>query len=136
MSRTLRVALLAILAALCAAAPAAAKPAYDADTVIVKYRSSASGAALSALADRAGTGRTVSSLRKLGADVVRVDGDPAAVAARLERSPLVAYAEPNYTLRAQAVPNDPLFGEYSFRRTAPPRSRMALAARGLTSIRP
>jgi thermitase len=111
MSRTLRVALLALVAALCAAAPAAATPAYDADTVIVKYRSAASGGEIASLADRAGTGATVSAIRRLGADVVKVDGEPAAVAARLERSRLVAYAEPNRILRTQAVPNDPLFGE-------------------------
>jgi thermitase len=111
MSRTLRVGLLALAATLCAAAPATAASSYDADTVIVKYRSSAASAQLQSLADRIGLRASVSSVRKLGAEVVRVDGDPAAVANRLERSPLVAYAEPNYVLRAQAVPNDPLFGE-------------------------
>jgi thermitase len=63
------------------------------------------------LAERVGLGNEVGAVRKLGADVVRVSGDPAAAAARLERSALVAYAEPNVILRMQAVPNDPLFGE-------------------------
>ena len=53
-----------------------------------------------------------------GATVARVAGDPPAVASRLNRSPLVAYAEPNFVLRATAVPNDPLFAElYGFNNT-------------------
>ena len=47
----------------------------------------------------------------MGAKVVRVSGDPAAVAARLNRSRLVEYAEPNLILRAAWFPNDPRFGE-------------------------
>ena len=110
MARTPRVALLLLTlgASLCLAAPAAAR---SADSVIVKYRSAASGTAIGALADRAGVGRQVEVVRRLGAKVVAVNGDPAAVAARLERSPLVAYAEPNRILSAQAVPNDPMFGQ-------------------------
>jgi thermitase len=44
---------------------------------------------------------------------VRVAGDPAAVAARLNRSATVLYAEPNYIMRATdaQIPNDPRFGE-------------------------
>jgi thermitase len=40
-----------------------------------------------------------------------VSDDSAAVAARLNRSRLVQYAEPNLILRTQAIPNDPRFGE-------------------------
>ena len=47
----------------------------------------------------------------VGAKVVSVSGDPAAVAARLNRSSLVQYAEPNLILKVDAVPNDPRFGE-------------------------
>lgn len=111
MSRTLRVVLLGLAAALFAAAPSAATPAYDADTVIVKYRAASSAAELGDLADRLGLGRQVGEIRRLGAQVVRTSGDPAAVAARLERSSAVVYAEPNLVLRTQAIPNDPLFGE-------------------------
>ena len=96
-------------AALIAAAPASATPAYDADTVIVKLRAGAP--ALSEVGDRLGIGDKVANVRRLGARVVEVSGDPAAVAARLERSTLVAYAEPNLILRTGAIPNDPLFGE-------------------------
>ena len=46
-----------------------------------------------------------------GADVVRVQRDPADVARRLNRSLLVSYAEPNFILTASAVPNDPLFSQ-------------------------
>ncbi|MGH2953003.1 MAG: S8 family serine peptidase [Solirubrobacterales bacterium] len=109
--RTIGVALLAVAAALLAAAPAAAAPAYDDDTVIVKFRSSTSGAEQARLADRVGLGATVDAILGTTVDVVRVDGDPAAVAARLERSARVDYAEPNFILRTQAIPNDPLFGE-------------------------
>ena len=42
---------------------------------------------------------------------MNVQGDPAVVARRLNRSALVSYAEPNFILRATAVPNDPLFPE-------------------------
>jgi thermitase len=109
MSRTLRALVLAMAAALCIAAIPAAASATD--TVIVKYRESASTAQRAALADRVGLGRQVDRLRRIGGQVVRVSGTAWAVAARLERSPRVAYAEPNKILRTQAVPTDPLFGQ-------------------------
>ncbi len=84
---------------------------YDADTVIVKYASGTSAAQRAALQGSAGVTRTVGSVAGVGAKVVRVSGDPAVVARRLNRSALVAYAEPNFILRATAVPNDPLFPE-------------------------
>lgn len=37
-------------------------------------------------------------------------GQVLAVASRLRRSPAVAYAEPDYLMRASAAPNDPFFG--------------------------
>jgi thermitase len=112
MPRTLRAALLALTATLLTAAPAsAASPAYEPDEVIVKYRASAGAAAVGALAERLGLGAQVDAIRRLGAGVFETSGDPAAVASRLERSPLVAYAEPNFILATQAIPNDPLFGQ-------------------------
>src|SRR5215210_2720886 len=84
---------------------------YDADTVIVKYASAVSSAQRAALFDSAGVTGTVGSVAGVGAKVVRVSGDPAVVAQRLNRSALVAYAEPNFILRSTAVPNDPLFPE-------------------------
>jgi thermitase len=111
MSRVLRAVVLTLAVALGLAAPAAASSAYDDDTVIVKYRSGAGAGALADLAERTGLGRELQSIRRLGAGVFATKGDPAAVAAALERSPLVAYAEPNLILSTQAVPNDPLFGD-------------------------
>lgn len=100
------------------AAQAAALPQYDPHTVIVKYRSDASSLQRTLLGSLTGILQTVGNLTGLGASVVRVAGDPAAVAARLNRSPDVLYAEPNYIMRTLAtpatpaplaIPNDPLF---------------------------
>jgi thermitase len=110
MRRLIQVAALAALAALALLpSSASASAPYDSDTVIVKYRAGASGGAVGELA--AGLGRTVSTIRGTAAQVVRVSGDPAAVARRLERSSAVAYAEPNYILRTSAVPDDAQFGQ-------------------------
>jgi thermitase len=102
---------LAAVLAVLAATPASAADDYDADTVIVKFAAGASNSQLDNLADRAGLGDAVDRVRRVGADVVTVSGDPAAVAARLERSANVVYAEPNFILRAAATPNDPRYGE-------------------------
>jgi thermitase len=88
---------------------ASAAPRYDRDTLIVKYRDRAPAAQRSLAARTAGVLDTLGRLTGLGAQVVRVTGDPAAVAARLKRSPAVVYAEPNYILKATATPNDPLY---------------------------
>jgi thermitase len=109
MSRTLRALVLAIAAALCIAVIPATASATD--TVIVKYRESASSAQRAALADRLDLGRKVGQIRRLGGQVVKVDGNARHAAAQLERARRVAYAEPNKILRTQAVPNDPLFGQ-------------------------
>jgi len=91
---------------------------YDADTVIVKYASGVSTAERVALFDTAGVQNTVGSVTGVGAKVVRVSGDPAVVARRLNKSALVAYAEPNFILRATAIPNDSLFSQlYGFNNT-------------------
>jgi thermitase len=84
---------------------------YDADSVIVKYAVGGSTAERASLFDRTGVVRTTGSVAGVGAKVVRVKADPASVARRLNRSALVAYAEPNYVLRTQATPNDPLFSQ-------------------------
>jgi thermitase len=111
MHRVLKTVLLASALALCVAGPAAAASTTTAQSVIVKYRADAGAAATSALAQSLGVGRQIGSIRHSRANVFAVAGDPAAVAARLERSALVAYAEPNLILRTQAIPNDPLFGQ-------------------------
>ena len=103
--RASALALLTAAIALCAPAGASAA---DAEGVIVKFKRSASAAQQTALATDAGLGTARDRVRKLGAVVFATDA-PAAAAARLERSALVAYAEPNRVLTTQATPNDPLY---------------------------
>jgi thermitase len=84
---------------------------YDGSEVIVRYADGVSTGERVGLFQRTGVARTLGSVAGLGAEVVEVNGDPAAVAARLNRSALVRYAEPNYVLRAQAIPSDPSFAQ-------------------------
>jgi thermitase len=102
----------ALLVVLSCASTASAAPApYDADSLIVKYRTNAPAAERALAARTAGVLETLGRVKRVGAQVVRVTGDPAAVAARLNRSPAVVYAEPNYIVHATATPNDPLLGQ-------------------------
>lgn len=89
-----------VLALFMAAAATARAATYDADTVIVKYEPGAERSA-----------QVLSTIKGVGASVVRVAGDPAAAAKRLSAAPGVEYAEPNLILRTQAIPNDARFGE-------------------------
>jgi thermitase len=110
MSRIVKVGLLALVAVALLAGSASAAP-YAPHQLIVKL--SAAGSALSkpAIADRLGLGQPVAKVRRVGAQVFHVSGDPKRLAASLRRSRLVTYAEPNFILRATAIPNDPLFGQ-------------------------
>lgn len=81
------------------------------DRVIVKYAAGTSSAAKERAADRAGLRGVVGRVTGLGAQVVRVSGDPAAAAKRLEAQPGVVYAEPDQIMTATSVPNDARFGE-------------------------
>jgi len=102
MPRFLRSALLAALAALVLAAPASAAG----GQVIVKF---APGAATkSAMPNGSSLGGTIHGL---GAHVVKTTGDPAAVAAALNASPGVEYAEVDKPMQLLATPNDPRFPE-------------------------
>ncbi len=93
-----------------AAAGEGAPGPYDRDTVIVKYRDGVSAAERRLLLERTGVGRTVSRIGVVDADVAHVTGDPADAASRLEDSPKVAYAEPDFVVEAAgATPNDPRF---------------------------
>src|SRR4051794_30741935 len=99
-------------AALCAvAAGSAAAASYDSHTVIVQYRSGITHLERVALLDRVGAVKTVGGIGGLQAKVLQVKGDPATAARRLNSSSNVAYAEPNFILRATAIPNDARFGE-------------------------
>jgi len=114
MKRVIGIGILTVLVGLASTSPAnAAGAAYDADTLIVKYADGASASQRSLTGRLAGMLQSLGSLRGVGAQVVRVTGDPAAVAARLNRSSAVLYAEPNYIVHATApaLPNDSLFGQ-------------------------
>ena len=100
--------LLVLFAAIAGAAQAAR---YDANTVIVKLADGVSASQRAALYSSAGVTGKAGSVAGVGATVVRVAADPAVVASRLNRSPFVDYAEPNFILRATATPNDPLFSQ-------------------------
>ena len=102
MPRFLRSALLAALAALVLAAPASAAG----GQVIVKFAPGA--ATTSAMPNGASLGGTIHGL---GAHVVKTSGDPAAVAAALNASPGVEYAEVDKPMQLLATPNDPRFPE-------------------------
>jgi len=95
----------------CAPAAMAAPETYQARSVIVKYADSASSSQRLLVGKSAGVVETLGRVTGVGAQVVSVVGDPAAVAARLNRSASVLYAEPDYIYRATAIPNDPRFGE-------------------------
>jgi thermitase len=95
------------LVALFASAAAAAEP----DQVIVKYADGVSKQQRMALLHRSGATATLGRVAGVGAAVVEVRRDPAAVASRLNRSKLVQYAEPNELLHAAWFPNDPRFHE-------------------------
>jgi len=90
--------------------PAAAAHAAT-DSVIVKYKASASATSRSAVADRAAVVRRVGTIAANGAQVVQVSGDAATAAATLNRSASVEYAEPNVELHALAIPNDAQFSQ-------------------------
>ena len=110
MRRLTGVAALAVaLLMLCAGSAPAAN--YEPNQVIVKYADGVSTTQRVALFDRAGVTKTLGSVKGVGAKVVSVSGDPEAVAARLNRSSLVQYAEPNLILTVDATPNDPRFAE-------------------------
>jgi thermitase len=110
MRRTIVVAACAAAALAGWAAPAAAAR-YEAQEVIVKYADGITTGQRVGLFERTGVARTLGPVAGVGAKLVRVNGDAADVAARLNRSRLVNYAEPNYILRVQAIPNDPSFDE-------------------------
>jgi thermitase len=112
MKRVLAVGIATSIAGMaCTSSASAAPPGYDADTLIVKYAADASASQRQLAGERAGVLGRLGRVRGVGAQLVKVDGDPAAAAPRLNRSSAVLYAEPNYIAHATEVPNDPRFGE-------------------------
>jgi thermitase len=110
MTRIAKLGLLTLVVAAICAAPATAAP-YKPHQLIVKLSTAGSALGSVKAAKRLGLGQRIGSVRRIGAQVVRVSGDSRRAAARVSRSRLVAYAEPNRILRATAIPNDPLFGQ-------------------------
>lgn len=111
MDRVFRAAAVAFLSGLVCAPTAVAARTYESNSVIVKYADGASSGKRSLVERAAGVLQTLGHITGVGAQLVRVTGDPAKVAARLNRSGGVVYAEPNYIYRATAIPNDPRFRE-------------------------
>jgi subtilisin family serine protease len=80
--------------------------------VVVKYEDGATAAQKSTaggVADLIGNASRIKGAE--GARVVEVAGGVQAAVRRLENTPGVEYAEPNYVYHALATPNDPRFGE-------------------------
>ena len=100
-----------------AAAPqaaAAAPPPVNAistDSIIVKFKSSATAGQRSAVQKLAGVVGKVANIAGTGAMTLRVAGDPRKAVERLNKSAVVEYAEVNAVLTTQALPDDPSFGE-------------------------
>jgi thermitase len=103
------VVLLACVLTLAVAATASAAD-YVSGRVIVKYNDGVSAANRASVERGAGVAGLLETIRG-GARVVKVSGSVPAAAAALNRSAAVEYAEPDYILRTNAVPNDPRFGE-------------------------
>jgi len=91
--------------------PGAAAHAATGGNVIVKYAPGTSSSLQQTIERTAGALDRIGRVTGVGAHVVRVTGDPAAAAARLNRSSRVQYAEVDKILRASAIPNDPLFAQ-------------------------
>jgi thermitase len=109
-SPVLATALLAVVSLVMASAASAAS--YDSSTLLVKFRSGTSASQQrAALAAVPGVGADRGTIGGLTTHVVSVSKDPAALAGVLSRSSVVAYAEPNFVLKALAIPNDTLFGD-------------------------
>src|SRR3954449_9260393 len=88
-----------------AAAPGASGAAYVQHQVIVKFATAAAQSARAQAANAAGQTARVGRVAGVGAQVIRVAGDARAAAAVLNRSSAVLYAEPDYVMKATAIPN-------------------------------
>jgi thermitase len=100
---------LCIVALVAWVASSAQAAGYEPHQVIVKYADGTSQQQRTALMRRSGATATVGRVLGVDAAVLRVRRDPAVVSARLNRSRLVEYAEPNRILHASWYPNDPRF---------------------------
>ena len=81
-------------------------------SVIVKFRDSADGSAVSsAMGAVSATGRQRLSYADFDIVDIPTPADPEAVAAELNGRPEVEYAQPRYTIKAMARPNDPFYSQ-------------------------
>jgi subtilisin family serine protease len=101
--------LVVLLLAACACAARAATDAVPGE-VIVKYRPGIAAARRASVLRALPGSSRLRSLDLIHAERVRVTGMTEAEAiARLQADPAVEYAEPNYLIHADAIPNDSLF---------------------------
>ncbi|HYH59435.1 MAG TPA: S8 family serine peptidase [Thermoleophilaceae bacterium] len=91
--------------------PSAFAADYVPDRVIVKFKPGTPQLKQAVVLTRAGAMETMGRIRGVGAKVVRVDGNEKEIAARLERSSAVDYAEVDKILSATATPNDSEFAD-------------------------
>lgn len=111
MTSTLRAGLLAGAIVLALAPAASATPRAVPGQVVVRYAPDATAAQRAAADRAAGVQEALGAVRGTGARVVGVAGSVSAAVARLNASPGVLYAEPNYIYTALATPNDPQYGQ-------------------------
>ena len=110
--------LAAVLAASLMITASSLAASYDSKTMIVKFKPGASAGAKQAVLALPGVGTSLGTVGGVGADVVSVSSDPGSLSRSVARMPGVQYAEPNYVLRANATPNDPLYtDEYGLNNT-------------------
>ena len=89
-----------------------AVPAVVSGSVIVKFRDAAEGSAVSsAMSAVAATGRHRPSFADFDIVDIPASADPEVVAAELNARPEVEYAQPRYTVKAMARPNDPMYAQ-------------------------
>ncbi len=105
------IAIVAMVPLMAAARTGSQLPPHAQDRILVKFKVSAGQRALSGFLAR----QQVRGIRQFPATgIARVDLEPGTDVAdavfRLEQDPAVEYAEPDYLLRAQQLPDDPYFG--------------------------
>ncbi len=119
--------LMALLAALVLASPAAAQsrapdrpPRVIPGEIIVKFRPGAAAEARASVRASLGAHRKLRDFDFIRAEHIKLEGNLSVEQAieRLSRNPNVEYAEPNYEVRALLTPNDPRYPElYAMRNT-------------------
>ncbi|MEH7116862.1 S8 family serine peptidase [Neobacillus vireti] len=82
---------------------------YEPDELIIKYKTTASAASVKTKHAL----KTKRKLKSIGAEVVQLseDSNMNNIIRTLKKDPSVAFVQPNYTYRADEVPNDPSFNK-------------------------